>query len=432
MGRSCLLKFSFKISFTSLFKGKKSSNIPTKTSNGHAPLASEETDFITKEEVLKQSKYVPVYIKNPDKVLTYPKPVLERIKSSDKPASNGTVNNKKIPIPLPRKSSQTKSDKKEKKRGRVRNPKYPDLSDIRVKTGTDIDESLYDPNEVVLNAKKFDSRFKALQFGSTDDLDEIVAREETSITDEQQPVNEDETIKADEKKSYTNTVNSEEFRQYLKKKGLLLFPIKANGVESTPNGSAKNNILREIDETDTVDMDERNGRKKSVFSRLSSIFTSSKSKTTPKTNEPLSRLSYANKSDNNNLGSNIKRVILERNNSDNRSVSANSEFMQHFSLLDSKKHRNSNDDRSDDNKSSISSVLTAAGNDDDEIDTPVVLKRINMQNGGLNSIYRNIDVSKSKLYQSKVSLRQGLDTSNFYHCQPLKTVVEIGNVLVLM
>lgn len=395
-----------------IIKGKKSS-IPTKAANG-APLAREENDFITKEEILKQSKYVPVYIKNPDKILTYPKPVLEQIKTSDK-ISNGNLNNsKKIPVPLPRKSSATKSDKKDKKRGRVRNPKYPDLSDIKVKTGTDINESLYDPNEVVLNAKKFDSRFKQLQFGSTDDLEEIVAKEETSITASEQPANDEtETIKTEEKKSYTNTVNSEEFRQYLKNKGLVLFPIKANGVGSSSNGSTKNNILRQIDETDMSEMDERNGRKKSVFSRLSSIFTSSKGKTTPKTNEPLSRLSYANKSDNNNLGSNIKRVILERNSNDNRSVSANSEFMQHFGSLENQRHRNSNDDRSDDNKSSISSVLTAAADDDDEADTPIIVRRNNMQNGGLNSIYRNIDLSKSKLYQSKVRQNQNAEPQTF-------------------
>lgn len=398
-----------------IIKGKKQSSIPTTVKP--APLASEENDFITKEEILKQSKCVPVYIRHPDKVLTYPKPVLAKLTPSGADSiSNGNLNNsRKIPVPLPRKASAklsttSKSDKKEKKRSRVRNPNYPDLSDIKVKTGTDIDESLYDPNEVVLNAKKFDSRFKKFQFGSTDDLEEIGDREEeTSITANQakSPSGEEPTIKVEEKKSYTNTVNSEEFRQYLKKKGLLLFPIKANGESTTSNGSAKNNISRQIDEADMSDMDERNGKKKSVFSRLSSIFTSSKGKTMPKSSEPLSRLSYAHaKPDNNgNLSSNIKRVILERNASDNRSVSANSEFMQHFSSLD--RQRNS-DERSDDNKSSISSVLTAAADDDDEdVNTPVIVRRKNMQNGGGNLLYRNIDLNKSKLYQSKVRQYNG-------------------------
>lgn len=403
-----------------IIKGKKLSSIPTTVKP--APLASEENDFITKEEILKQSKYVPVYIRHPDKVLTYPKPVLEKLTPSGTDSiANGNLNNsRKIPVPLPRKAStklstSSKSDKKEKKRSRVRNPNYPDLSEIKVKTGTDIDESLYDPNEVVLNAKKFDSRFKKFQFGSTDDLEEIGDREdreeETSITanQEKSASGEETTIKVvEEKKSYTNTVNSEEFRQYLKKKGLLLFPIKANGGggESTTskNGSAKNNISRQIDESDMSEMDERNGKKKSVFSRLSSIFSSSKGKTMPRTSEPLSRVSYAHtKPDNGNLSSNIKRVILERNNSDNRSVSANSEFMQHFGSLDKQS------DRSDDNKSSISSVLTAAADDDDEdVNTPIIVRRKNMQNGGgVNSLYRNIDLNKSKLYQSKVRQYNG-------------------------
>lgn len=397
-----------------IIKGKKLSSIPTTVKP--APLASEENDFITKEEILKQSKYVPVYIRNPDRVLTYPKPVLEKLTPTGADSiANGNLNNsRKIPVPLPRKASTklsttNKSDKKEKKRSRVRNPNYPDLSDIKVKTGTDIEEPLYDPNEVVLNAKKFDSRFKKFQFGSTDDLEEIGDREEeTSITanEEKSASGEETTIKVEEKKSYTNTVNSEEFRQYLKKKGLLLFPIKANGESTTSNGSAKNNISRQIDEADMSEMDERNGKKKSVFSRLSSIFSSSKGKTMPRTSEPLSRVSYAHtKPDNGNLSSNIKRVILERNNSDNRSVSANSEFMQHFSSLD--KQRNS-DDRSDDNKSSISSVLTAAAEDDDEdVNTPIIVRRKNMQNGGVNSLYRNIDLNKSKLYQSKVRQYNG-------------------------
>ncbi|KAG5682511.1 hypothetical protein PVAND_011860 [Polypedilum vanderplanki] len=438
-----------------LVKNSKKSSIPTK--NGSAPLASEENDFITKEEILKQSKYVPVYVKNPDKVLTYDKAVLERLKIKD---NDNKQPQQKIPVPLPRKSNNKipvvvkKNDKKEKKRNKaLKNSKYPDLSDIKVKTGTDIDESLYDPNEVVLNAKKFDSRFKKLTFGSTDDLEEIVDKEDDT-SEEKKDYKEGE--EQGEKKSYTNTVNSEEFRQYLKNKGLVLFPIKtnSNGVQSTSiknkqqpqtNGSAfveKQKpsaiaTLKRIDKIDSIkNIDtmegDRNNKKKSVFHRLSSIFTSSKGKTTPKTNEPLSRSSYSsnlnhnNKNNyettsnglnggNNNLGSNIKRVILERSNfhnSDNRSVSANSEFMQLDMQIKQQQHRHI---ESDDTKSSISSVLTAAA-DDDLLDTPVVMRRkpsTNIPNGYVSAnataslLYRNIDLNKSKLYQSKVKQNNG-------------------------
>ncbi|XP_070499918.1 myb-like protein P isoform X5 [Chironomus tepperi] len=468
-----------------IIKTTKKSSIPTKSQNGSAfaPLASEENDFITKEEILKQSKYVQVYVKNPDKVLTYDRTVLDKLKV------NGSANTdpkpqlqqhqqqpqqqQRIPVPLPRKSTNLnnsnkipivnkKIDKKEKKRNhKVRNPKYPDLSDIKVKIGTDIDESLYDPNEVVLNAKKFDSRFKKIKFGSTDDLEEIVDKEDTTVVNgEEKETKVEEGEEGNEKKSYTNTVNSEEFRQYLKKKGLVLFPIKtsSNGIETTAsnkkqlNGSIvlrkqqkSTDTLKEIDEIDfAADMDgeRNNGKKKSVFHRLSSIFSTSKGKTTPKTNEPLSRISYSSSTNNKNhynhqhdnnggnLGSNIKRVILERsnfNNGDNRSVSANSEFMQHFNSPSTdmqikqqpqpqqNNHHNhhSRYNESDDTKSSISSVLTAAA-DDDPLDTPINVRKTNNTNqiaSGLRPVsanataamlYRNIDLNKSKLYQTKV------------------------------
>lgn len=460
-----------------IVKNSKKSSIPTKSQNGSAfaPLASEENDFITKEEILKQSKYVQVYVKNPDKVLTYDRTVLDKLQV------NGSANTdtkpqlqqqqQRIPVPLPRKSTNLnnsnkipivnkKIDKKEKKRNhKVRNPKYPDLSDIKVKIGTDIDESLYDPNEVVLNAKKFDSRFKKIKFGSTDDLEEIVDKEDTTVVNsEEKETKVEEGEEGNEKKSYTNTVNSEEFRQYLKKKGLVLFPIKtsSNGIETKAsnkkqlNGSAvlrkqqkTTDTLKPIDEIDFADMDgeRNNGKKKSVFHRLSSIFSTSKGKTTPKTNEPLSRISYSSSTNNKNhynhqhdnnggnLGSNIKRVILERsnfNNGDNRSVSANSEFMQHFNSPSSdmqikqqqqqpqpqQNNHHSRYNESDDTKSSISSVLTAAA-DDDPLDTPINVRKTNNTNQIANGrpvsanataamLYRNIDLTRSKLYQSKV------------------------------
>lgn len=38
----------------------------------------------------------------------------------------------------------------------------------------------------------------------------------------------------EKKKSYTNTINSEEFRQYLKKRGLMLFPAKVKTAPEAP------------------------------------------------------------------------------------------------------------------------------------------------------------------------------------------------------
>lgn len=120
----------------------KKSIIPTKVPrvNTSAPKAViDETDFISKEEILKQSKYVPVYIRNPDRVLTYDRSVLEKLSLRDsspkqKPMSIHIA--KRAPVPVPRKLVNDTSNKKpkEKKRTKYRweNSKYPDLADIKV------------------------------------------------------------------------------------------------------------------------------------------------------------------------------------------------------------------------------------------------------------------------------------------------------------
>lgn len=87
---------------------------------------NDETDFISKEDILKQSKYVPVYIRNPDRVLTYDKSVLESI--SNKTPKPQIV--KRTPVPIPRKTV-----KKPKERKKVKpHGKYPELSEIKVCT----------------------------------------------------------------------------------------------------------------------------------------------------------------------------------------------------------------------------------------------------------------------------------------------------------
>lgn len=133
-------------------KNSKIKTIVT-VSNGSPVLNhnNENSEFITKEEILRQSKYVPVYIKNPDRVLTYDKSVLEALaakkdKSFKAPIKRGP------PVPMPRKSITTNNtasrktvdDKKkqstttnsEKKSSSVRVRKltnYPELSSIKVR-----------------------------------------------------------------------------------------------------------------------------------------------------------------------------------------------------------------------------------------------------------------------------------------------------------
>ncbi|CAO1382593.1 unnamed protein product, partial [Diamesa hyperborea] len=237
-----------------------------------------------------------------------------------------------------------------------------------------------------------------------------------------------EVVVVEEKKSYTNTVNSEEFRDYLKKKGLVLFPAKVNGFQK-PSTVERKNLSSEIkpknpriSESDEADseMEMRNGsdgKKRSVFSRLSSIF--SKGKTTPK-DSAIARTSYLNKNVEDPKPTNIKRVVLERSSfhgdSKRSSIPANNEFTRQFSSREPLKRQLSKED--DDQKSSISSMLTAAEDYVDMVEpSPVLRKHENREsyidmaqktNGAdaakndALSMYRNIDLNKSKLYQAKV------------------------------
>lgn len=104
----------------------KRSGIPTRSSSLQSnSKAVDETDFISKEEILKQSKYVPVYIKNPDRVLTYSYTPPENV-----PVKSGKIV-KKAPVPAPRKPVKKPKEKK-KPNNSANNIKYPDLSDIKV------------------------------------------------------------------------------------------------------------------------------------------------------------------------------------------------------------------------------------------------------------------------------------------------------------
>jgi hypothetical protein len=258
-----------------------------------------------------------------------------------------------------------------------------------------------------LNAKKFDSLFKKLQFGSTDDIDEISERSlDRESSESKSKVGGKEAPVEEEKKSYTNTVNSSEFREYLKKKGLVLFPVKANGTNSNSSGvktelqkksfNAGSKNLNLIEEK-PIEMDQTD-KKKTVFRRLSSIF--SKSKTTPKANGTAPRISFTDKNEDN-RNSAVKRVVLERPsvpNTDNRPILANNEFFTSHNFLRNKqteKFARDNDD-DEDKKSSISSVLTAAADDDNVFETPVAIRKVKPD----ASQYRNIDLSRSKLYQT--------------------------------
>lgn len=108
-------------------KSNGSTKVPVNDTS--AIKAVDETDFISKEEILKQSKYVPVYIKHPDRVLLPPSNYVELIKP---PISAKPVMVKRAPVPIPRKSIKVPTKEKRKSRSANGHAKYPDLSDIKV------------------------------------------------------------------------------------------------------------------------------------------------------------------------------------------------------------------------------------------------------------------------------------------------------------
>ncbi|KFB50884.1 AGAP005039-PA-like protein [Anopheles sinensis] len=235
-----------------------------------------DNEFITKEEILRQSKYVKTYIKNPDKRLNYDKSVIQKlnaIKAQGREVRDVVViecttpppplpaPQVRPPVPAPRAVYQ-RSDRNNNNRSQrspqqahTWNPKpmpraRREYAEVKVRTGSaDAEESLYDSNEVVLNALKFDSRFRQVEFGSQDDIDTIAEKTEDAegaeavVAEEQtiprsetstavstpakgQPEGRKSTFAEDVKKSFSNTVKSADFMKYLQSKGLSLVPAK--------------------------------------------------------------------------------------------------------------------------------------------------------------------------------------------------------------
>uniref|UniRef100_W8BMA6 Uncharacterized protein n=1 Tax=Ceratitis capitata TaxID=7213 RepID=W8BMA6_CERCA len=339
-----------------------------KSSNGLNTNLSSPDDFVTTEEVLNQSKYVKTYIKNPDPYFVYDPSILARLKCEESRELAEKKSGKK-----PRLSNQTKDRIKDLKNKpslatsfshsrlpfkKCSKPNYPDLSDIKIKVGTDLDGNFFNPAEVSKNAKKFDDRVKKLHISSDDDLDELdcpLTKSESSdevtsnlvqkeannegckselgevdkmATKEEQPV----------EGAFTNTIKSKEFHEYLEKKGLTLIPKKIpNGARSVySNGTqapkpqprisfkSPESVQISVDTTDST----RSYKKPSVFQRLlaNSIFATRR-KTTPKdiVPTPKSLNNYnANVKENTDAPqSSLKRVVLERQSFHGRSIGNN-------------------------------------------------------------------------------------------------------------
>uniref|UniRef100_A0A182LV32 Actin interacting protein 3-like C-terminal domain-containing protein n=1 Tax=Anopheles culicifacies TaxID=139723 RepID=A0A182LV32_9DIPT len=264
--------------------------IDTTTDGGDNDADDSDTDlddnvFITKEEILRQSKYVKTYIKNPDKQLNYDKSVIQQmnaLKAKGRAVRDVVVVESaplpavvRPPIPAPRTIHRQSDRNNNNSRRQPGSPQMEravnrkpiprarrDYAEVKVRTGSaDAEESLYDSNEVVQNALKFDSRFRKVEFGSQDDIDTIAERTEDdneqssptvtvtqSVQSENRPVakgsepngspSKDQpdgrktTFAEDVKKSFSNTVKSADFRKYLQSKGLSLVPAKPKAIEA--------------------------------------------------------------------------------------------------------------------------------------------------------------------------------------------------------
>uniref|UniRef100_A0A182PRG0 Uncharacterized protein n=1 Tax=Anopheles epiroticus TaxID=199890 RepID=A0A182PRG0_9DIPT len=277
--------------------------------------------FITKEEILRQSKYVKTYIKNPDKQLNYDKSVIQKLNAlkargcqvRDVVVLEGTPSPPPVrpPIPAPR-TIHRESDRNNNHNNNSRRQASPqvvvsrggnpkpmprarrDYAEVKVRIGSsEAEESLYDSNEVVQNALKFDSRFKKVEFGSQDDIDTIAERTEddgseqidgqtekqsessppivtakeanssSSPSKKGQVEGRKSTFAEDVKKSFSNTVKSADFRKYLQSKGLSLVPAKPKAIENSTlqrSYSKPDSVISTAGSTPTT--------KPSVFTRL--------------------------------------------------------------------------------------------------------------------------------------------------------------------
>ena len=379
----------------------------SRKSNGIIKSPSDE--FVTTEEVLKQSKYVKTYIKNPDPYFVYDPTVLARLKFEEL----RELALKKPPKKLQQAAKDHSRDRFKDLKNRQTDtklklplaykkcskPNYPELSDLKIKTGTDLEDSLYNPLEVTKNAKKFDERVKKLHISSDDDLDEIeepLTKSESSDDNNmmnQTKNNEEQKMPQSQENNvsrepspppqgtFTNTIKSKEFQEYLEKKGLTLIPKKIpNGAQNMyvkPQTTSVKQIsfkseperIHFTQGEDHVDGAENN-RKPSVFQRLlaHSIFASRR-KTTPKEQQPNPKTSYdgikANNYQENGCAKPIKRVVLERQSFHGRPKTGNLLSPAEALELKQQMERSRKSYASGDNLSvSISSALTDAENNE--------------------------------------------------------------------
>ncbi|EDW52827.1 GM12978 [Drosophila sechellia] len=213
-------------------------------------------DFVTTEEVLKQSKYVKTYIKNPDAYFVYDPTVLARLRLEELKETTGKLPKRKQTVKETRTGKQARHQNQNPNQNqkaqqltkppqltfkKCSKPNYPELANLKIRTGTNSDpesSALFNPAEVTKNARKFDERVKKLQITSDDDLDDIdgpLTKSESSVelaASSSVPQSPDKPVAmsapgdlpSPSPGTFTNTISSDEFQAYLDSKGLALMP----------------------------------------------------------------------------------------------------------------------------------------------------------------------------------------------------------------
>ncbi|KAH8386789.1 hypothetical protein KR093_002483, partial [Drosophila rubida] len=306
-------------------KDKEREQLKNKRNASKVSLPADE--YITTEEVLKQSKYVKTYIKNPDPYFEYDPTVLARLKFEELRDLAGKLPRRKQTATAPQQPPTARTRQAQVEAVNLKpkalafkkcsKPNYPELANLKIRTGSANDDAAkgdyFNPAEVTKNAKKFDERVKKLQISSDDDLDEIdgpLTKSESS--DELNPntahasasacatasASDSDDCKAPPSNgdgeprpamgTFTNTISSEEFQAYLERKGLTLMPkreLNSATPRSTPTRSSGYHTAEERRQQvadSLAALRKSNTKKLSVLQRLSNSLFPPRRKTTPK------------------------------------------------------------------------------------------------------------------------------------------------------
>ena len=250
---------------------------------------------------------------------------------------------------------------------------------FQVKTGTEIEESLYDPSEVLMNATKFDCIFNRVKFSSTEDID--------SLSDSNICEIEGHDHSLESARHSLDSRNSIE-------KGVLI--------------RQRNSLSDFKDNRPQESLD----KKKTLFDRLSKVFVK---------NRKLQR--------NTRLENTLWKPRASQNGSVKSSGFSNTQ-LRLFDSLNQTPPRNQDDD--DDGNSSISSVLSAADESDGYVSSPILRKRYlsyqNTRDEYARPVKKETPVTKTQKLAERFSNSKRQSNSDSYDLYDEPSVFEKNQI----